>query len=327
MKTTLNYLLELNTLSREQARQLMLDIGTGTLNNAHVASLLTVLLMRPVALEELHGFKDGLLELCVPFKVDHPAIDLCGTGGDGKNTFNISTLASFVVAGAGYKVAKHGNYGVSSTSGSSNVMEYFGYRFTNDASTLKKQFDRSGICFLHAPLFHPALKHVAGVRKQIGVRTFFNMLGPLVNPAQPKYRLTGVYNLELGRLYHYLMQQGELQYKVVHSLGGYDEISLTSLIKCFGQDGETILEPENLGFEYVTEDELWGGATVEDAARIFIAVLEGEGNVTQNNVVLANAAMAIQCMEPNKTFDECRYLATESLNKKLALQTFRNLVA
>jgi len=327
MKAVLNNLIELQTLTRTEAYELMKNIGTGVVNEAHLASLLTVLMMRPLTLDELHGFRGALLELCVPFKPDMPTIDLCGTGGDGKNTFNISTLASFVVAGCGYKVTKHGNYGVSSASGSSNVMEHYGYKFTNDRNILLKQLDAYNICFLHAPLFHPALKHVANVRKQMGIKTFFNMLGPLVNPAQPAYRLTGVFNLELARLYHYLLQQDSVNYKVLHDLNGFDEISLTGMVKVYSKNDENIFRPAEFGFNPKTENELFGGDTVKDAAEVFIAVLENKGTAAQQDVTVANAAMAIQCIEAESTYSACCAKARESLLSGKALQSFKSLVA
>jgi anthranilate phosphoribosyltransferase len=327
MKAILNNLIELQTLSRKDAYQLMKDIGTGAFNEAHIASLLTVLMMRPLTLDELHGFREALLELCVPFNPDRPTIDLCGTGGDSKNTFNISTLASFVVAACGYKVTKHGNYGVSSASGSSNVVEYLGYKFTNEEDVLQKQLDNHNICFLHAPLFHPALKHVAHVRKQMGIKTFFNMLGPLVNPAQPEYRLTGVFNLELARLYHYLLQQDDVSYRVLHDLNGYDEISLTGLVKVYSKSDEQILDPAELGFDPITEKKLFGGETVKEAAAIFIEVLENKGTSIQQDVVVANAAMAIQCIESTFPFSDCIAKAREAIVSGKALQTFKSLIA
>ena len=327
MKAILNDLIELQTLSRKESYELMKDIGTGAFNDAHIAALLTALMMRPLTLDELHGFREALLELCVPFDPDMATIDLCGTGGDGKNTFNISTLSSFVVAASGYKVTKHGNYGVSSASGSSNVMEYFGYKFTNDESVLKKQLAEHNICFLHAPLFHPALKHVANVRKQMGIKTFFNLLGPLVNPAQPAYRLTGVFNLELARLYHYLLQQDAGSYKVLHDLNGYDEISLTGLVKVYSKEGEQILSSEVLGFAQKQASELFGGDTVKEAAEIFMSVLENKSTATQQDAVIANSAMAIHCIEAEHSFAECAAKAKEAIVSGKALKTFKSLVA
>lgn len=327
MKAILNNLIELQTFSRKEAYELMKNIGTGAFNEAHIAALLTVLMMRPLTLDELHGFREALLELCVPFNADEPTIDLCGTGGDGKNTFNISTLSSIVVAACGYKVTKHGNYGVSSASGSSNVMEYYGYKFTNDESVLKKQLDACNICFLHAPLFHPALKHVANVRKQMGIKTFFNMLGPLVNPAKPAYRLTGVFNLELARLYHYLLQQDTGSYKVLHDLNGYDEISLTDLVKVYSKDGEQVFSAEELGFKQREASELFGGDTVKEAAEIFMSVLENKNTAAQQEVVIANAATAIQTIESQLSFADCAAKAKEAIVSGKALKTFKSLVA
>ena len=253
-------------------------------------------------------------------------IDIVGTGGDGKDTFNISTLACFVTAGAGVKVTKHGNYGVSSISGSSNVLEAIGYKFTNDNSILQKQLEDAGLCFLHAPLFHPAMKTVAPIRKELGVRTFFNMLGPIVNPAFPKYQLLGVYNLELLRLYNYLLQEGKQQYVIVHSLDGYDEISLTSPFKMVSSQEEQIMHPEQLGFNTLNDTDLYGGDSVQAAAAIFINILEGKGTDAQNNAVCANAAMAIHCVHPNRSIEESVAMAKESIASKKALNVYKKLV-
>lgn len=315
-------------LSRVEAYELMNSIGKGEHNEAHLASLLTVWMMRPVVLDELRGCMDALVELSVPFDPGADVIDLCGTGGDGKNTFNISTLTSFVVAAAGYKVAKHGNYGVSSVSGSSTVMEHFGYTFTNDQDTLKRQLDNYNICFLHAPLFHPALKHVGNVRRQLGMRTIFNMLGPLVNPARPKYRLTGVFGLELGRLYNYLLQEDQdLRYTIVHSLDGYDEISLTGRVKLYKPEGETVCTPEELQFTTITEADIYGGATKEEAAAVFLSILEGKGTEAQTSVVAANTAAAIRTVEPGISLSDANTKAREILLSGKALETFKKLLA
>jgi anthranilate phosphoribosyltransferase len=327
MKATLSHLIELQTLSRPEAYALMKGIGTGAFNEAHLASLLTVLMMRPLTLDELRGFREALLELCVPFTADFPSIDLCGTGGDGKNTFNISTLASFVVASCGYKVTKHGNYGVSTVSGSSNVMEYFGYKFTSDSSILQGQLAANNICFLHAPLFHPALKQVANVRKQMGIKTFFNMLGPLVNPARPAYQLTGTFNLELARLYHYLLQQDDVRYSVLHDLNGYDEISLTGPVKIYTKEGDRVFISEESGFKPKKASELKGGETVKEAAEIFIAVLENKGTMAHQDVVVANAGMAIQCIEPSFSFSKCTDMAREALLSGKTLRTFKSSIS
>ncbi|HEY4336227.1 MAG TPA: anthranilate phosphoribosyltransferase, partial [Puia sp.] len=248
MKKILQYLFEHKSLSREQSRDVLTRIARGEFNDSELAAFITVYLMRSITIEELQGFRDALLELCIRVDLDgQETIDIVGTGGDGKNTFNISTLSCFIVAGTGYKVAKHGNYGASTISGSSNVMEQLGYKHKNDPGQLRKEIDEAGICFLHAPLFHPALKAVGPIRKALGIRTFFNMLGPMVNPAFPKFQLVGVYNLEMARVYNYLLQQAEGQFTIIHSLDGYDEISLTGDTKVITQDGERIMTPEQLG--------------------------------------------------------------------------------
>jgi anthranilate phosphoribosyltransferase len=232
--------------------------------------------------------------LCVNIDLGvYNAIDLCGTGGDGKNTFNISTLSSFVTAGAGVAVAKHGNYGVSSISGSSNVLEALGVQFSNDSDYLRRCMDQAGICILHAPLFHPAMKQMAPIRKELGIKTFFNMLGPMVNPAFPPNQMVGVFSLELARLYGYLYQEGTKRYAVVHDLAGYDEISLTGPVKVIERDTESIRSPREMGMEQVTEQSLFGGNTVEDSARIFLDILHQKGTKAQQQVVVANAGLAI----------------------------------
>ena len=283
--------------------------------------------MRSITIDELQGFRDALMELCVPVKLDgHQVLDIVGTGGDGKNTFNISTLSSFVVAGTGNKVAKHGNYGATSISGSSNVMEQLGYKFTNNQDVLKKQIEEANICFLHAPLFHPALKIVAPIRKNLGVRTFFNMLGPMVNPAIPEYQLVGVFNLEMARIYNYLLQQTGKSFTIIHSLDGYDEISLTSDAKVITNKGEKIFTPEDLGKRPVSPEDIHGGNTVEEAAKIFLKILKGEGTWAQNAVVIANAAMALQCIGKYKDYEVCYSIAVESLESGAALQSLNKLV-
>lgn len=304
-----------------------MNIARGQYNNSQMAAFMTAYCMRSITVDELEGFRDAMLELCLPIDLGtNDLIDLCGTGGDGKDTFNISTLASFVVAGAGYKVAKHGNYGVSSGCGSSNVMEYLGYRFTNDTDQLKRNADEANICFLHAPLFHPAMKTVAPIRKELGVKTFFNMLGPLVNPAKPLNQLVGVFNLELARVYAYLYQKSDANYTIVNALEGYDEVSLTCDFKTFSADGEKINTVEDLGFEKLNPREIAGGETVSESAAIFSNVLKGDGTSAQNNVVLANAALAIRTINPEKTFADCYYEAEEALLSKKALISFNRLI-
>ena len=328
MKKILNFLFEHKTLSRDAAKDVLLNISKGMYNEHEITSFMTVYLMRSITIEELQGFRDALLELCV--KVDlngHETMDIVGTGGDGKNTFNISTLACFIVAGAGQKVSKHGNYGASSISGSSNVMEQLGYAFKNSNDQLLKEVEAANICFLHAPLFHPALKTVGPIRKNLGVRTFFNMLGPMVNPANPAFQLVGTFNLEMARIYNYLLQQSDRPFTIIHSLDGYDEISLTNDTKVITQQGEKIMTPEQLGKRTVTAAAIYGGNSVEEAAKIFITILKGEGSWAQNAVVLANAAMALHCTEKYNSYDEAYAAAVESLESGKANQALKKLVA
>lgn len=327
MKKILQYLFEHKTFSREKAKEILLQMSSGQFNDAEIASFITVFLMRSITIEELQGFRDALLELCVPVDMKGRAVmDIVGTGGDGKNTFNISTLSCFIVAGAGQQVAKHGNYGASSVSGSSNVMEQLGYRFKNNVDELNKELDQTNICFLHAPFFHPALKVVAPIRKQLGVRTFFNMLGPMVNPAAPAYQLVGVYNLEMARIYNYLLQETGKAFTVIHSLDGYDEISLTNDTKVITNEGEKILTPEQLGKRMVMPEDIYGGNTAEEAARLFIKIIKGEGSWAQNAVVLANAAMALFGTGKYTSYDNAYAAAIESLESKKAYQTLEQLI-
>ncbi len=283
--------------------------------------------MRSITIEELTGFRDALLELCIPVNFEgYNHIDLCGTGGDGKNTFNISTLASFVVAGAGGRVAKHGNYGVSSACGSSNVMEYLGYEFTNDVDKLRRDIETAGICVLHAPKFHPAMKNVAPVRKKLGVKTFFNMLGPMVNPSFPKHQLVGVFSLELARFYNYLYQQSDKRYVILHSLDGYDEISLTGSFKMINNEAEQILQPNDIGMQQLQQEQLFGGDTIPEAAKIFVDILEGNGTEAQNNAVIANAAMAVNCLNEGQSIADSVAAAKESLISGKAYKAFKTLL-
>jgi anthranilate phosphoribosyltransferase len=328
MKQILDHLFDQKTLSRQEAKEILKDIAIGKYNNSQMAAFMIAFCMRSITVHELEGFRDAMLDLCLNAELDdYELVDLCGTGGDGKNTFNISTLASFVVAGAGYKVAKHGNYGVSSGCGSSNVMEYLGYKFTNDQSTLRKNIETAGICFLHAPLFHPAMKNVAPIRRELGVKTFFNMLGPMVNPAQPKNQMVGVFSLELARLYAYLYQKSDKNYTILHALEGYDEVSLTCDFKTFTNRGEHINSLNALGFEKIDASAIAGGDTVEDSAKIFMHVLNGTGSDEQNNVVLSNAAIAINTIKPQCSFADCFYEAEMSLKNKKALSCFQKLVS
>lgn len=327
MKEILNFLFDHKTLTREDAQKVMNNMATGRYNDAEIASFISVYLMRSVTVDELSGFRDALLDHCKRIDLsDFNTIDVCGTGGDEKNTFNISTLTAFVIAGAGYHVAKHGNYSVSSSCGSSNVLEYHGYQFTNDEDQLKKQLNRAGICFLHAPLFNPAMKNVAPVRKNLRIKTFFNMLGPMVNPSFPQNQMVGVFSLDVCRLYNYMYQQTNKNYCIVHALDGYDEISLTSPFKIYTQDQDRIIAPEELGFKKVEPNEIAGGSTVEEAASLFIQILRGEGSTSQNNAVLANALFGIKCLEPDKNWEECCIIAKKSLMEGKALKAFERLI-
>ncbi len=328
MKKILNHLFENKTFSKDEAQRILTSIALGEFNSSQIAAFITAYGMRNITVEELQGFRDAMLDLCLKINfTDFELVDLCGTGGDGKDTFNISTLASFVVAGAGHKVAKHGNYGVSSGCGSSNVMEYLGYSFTNDESKLKRSLEQAGICFLHAPLFNPAMKTVAPIRKELGVKTFFNMLGPMVNPAQPKNQIVGVFSLELARLYAYLYQQTDKNYTIIHAVDGFDEVSLTCDFKTFNKKGEALNKVADLGFEEISEKDIQGGDSVESSAEIFTNILNGKGTDAQMNVVLSNAALAIQTIKQDAMFADCYYEAEQSLMGKKALESFKKLVA
>jgi anthranilate phosphoribosyltransferase len=328
MKKILQTLFAYKTLSRADAKDVLLNIGKGVYNEHEITAFMTVYLMRSISIEELQGFRDALMELCVPVDLgDVDTMDIVGTGGDGKNTFNISTLACFIVAGAGQKVAKHGNYGATSISGSSNVMEQLGYRFSNDSARLKKEVETAGITFMHAPLFHPALKIVAPIRKNLGVRTFFNMLGPMVNPANPAYQLVGVFSQEMGRIYNYLLQPTGKPFTIIHSLDGYDEISLTNDTKVITQHGERIMTPEQLGKRFVSESDIRGGDTVEASAKIFKRIISGEGTWAQNAVVLANAAMALSCTGKYPDYESAYLAAVDSLESGKAYQSLNQLIA
>lgn len=327
MKTILSKLIEQQYLTKAEASEVLVQIANNSYNASQMAAFLTVFMMRPISVEELAGFQEALLDLAV--KVDlseFNTIDLCGTGGDGKNTFNISTLTSFIVAGTGNKVAKHGNYGVSSVSGSSNMLEFLGYKFTNDETVLKRQMERANICFLHAPLFHPAMKAVGPVRKELGVKTFFNMLGPLVNPSRPQNQMVGVFNLEVARIYNYLLQKTNTNYGIVYSLDGYDEIALTSGFKLFTKENEQLITPEELGLKRLNQSDIFGGNTVKEAAEIFSSILNGAGTDAQNNTVLANAAFALKIIDNKKSFETAFEEAKDSLFGLKAKESLHKLV-
>lgn len=328
MKQVLNRLFEHQSLSRTEAAEVMTNIAGGKYNDAEIAAFISVYIMRSIELDEVLGFREALLNMAVKVDLsDFDPIDIVGTGGDGKNTFNISTCSCFVVAGAGYKVAKHGNYGATSVSGSSNVLEYYGAKFTTNNDTLRRSLETSGFAYLHAPLFNPAMKNVAPVRKNLGVRTFFNILGPLISPARPHYQCLGVYNLKMMRLYNYIYQNLGVNYCIVHSLDGYDEVSLTDNTKMINNSGEYILSPEKMGFEKLEQKALWGGDTIDEAAQIFINVLNNSATSAQRDVVIANAAFAIQTRCPEKTLTTCIGEARESLVSGKAKQSFESFIA
>lgn len=326
MRYIISHLTAHKTLSSEEAKQILSDIASGVYSEIEMASFLTIFLMRSVTVEELSGFRDALLDHCLRIDLKQKnLIDLCGTGGDGKDTFNISTTASFISAGAGAKVSKHGNYAVSSSCGSSNILEHFGYKFTNNEKNLQEQIDKAGICFLHAPLFNPAMKNVAPVRKSLRVKTFFNMLGPMVNPAFPNKQIVGVFSLDLARLYGYIYQKSNKDFVILHSLDGYDEISLTGPFKTISNKAENLLSPSDLGLKTLSMDDIKGGTGVAESAVIFENVLTGKGTEAQNSVVLTNAAYALQCYF-DKDFNESFAMAKESLFSGAAKKSFDQLI-
>lgn len=327
MKEILNQLYQHKRLSKSQAKQILIDIAAEKYNDAHLASFMTVFMMRPITANELAGFREALKELAIQVDLsEFNTIDIVGTGGDGKDTFNISTLTSFIVAGTGQKVAKHGNYSVSSKSGSSDMLESFGYEFTNDETTLKSHLEKANICFLHAPKFHPAMKAVGPTRKALALKTFFNMLGPLVNPSSPQNSMLGTFNLEVARLYNYILQEEDSNYGIVHALDGYDEISLTSGFKLFTKHGEQLINPEDLGQQRILQSDIYGGDSVEAAAKIFKTILNGNGTKAQNNVVLTNAAFALKIIDSSKSFDDAFEEAKDSLFGGKAKQCLERLV-
>ena len=322
MREILNHLFEHKTLTRLEAEKVLTNIAQGNYSESEIAAFLTVYLMRSITVDELTGFRDALLNLCIRIDLsEFEPMDVCGTGGDGKDTFNVSTLTTFVLAGAGIKIAKHGNYGVSSTCGSSNILEHFGYKFSTDSDKLKNEIDKTGVCFLHAPLFN-----VAPVRRALKIKTFFNMLGPMVNPSFPSKQLIGVYSLELARLYNYLYQQSSMKYMIIFSLDGYDEVSLTSDFKYILNGVEQIVSPEALNYKRSIQSELSGGKSVPEAADLFMKILKGEGTRTQNDVVTANSQMALKCYYPFKSFEECREIASESISNGKAYKSFIKLI-
>ena len=326
MKNILNRLINHEILSKNEAKEVLVNISSGSYNASQIASFMTVYMMRSITIEELAGFREALLELCIPIDFSaYNTIDLCGTGGDGKDTFNISTLASFIVAGAGIKVAKHGNYGVSSISGSSNVMEKVGVKFTSNIDFLQKSIEKTNIAILHAPHFHPAMKNVGPIRKELGVKTFFNMLGPMVNPSFPKNQMVGVFSLELARMYAYLYQNTSTNYSILYGLNGFDEVSLSDDVKIISNATEQILKPSDFKLPECQLATIKGGTTIDESAKIFYDVISGKGTTAQNNVVCANAAVAIQTVEKSN-YDEALAKAQESLASGKALEILNKLI-
>lgn len=328
MKQILNRLFSHQYLDRQEAKDILSHMAAGEYNESQIAAFISVYLMRSISIDEFMGFTDALLDLRT--NVDalraYDPIDIVGTGGDNKNTFNISTLSCFTVAAAGYKVAKHGNYGATSVSGASTVMEQHGVKFTTDISKLEESLDKVNIAYLHAPLFNNALKVVAPVRKALGVRTFFNMLGPVVNPICPKKQMLGVFNLKMARMYFYMYQQTDVDYAIVHGLDGYDEISLTGDFKIITKQTETIYTPEELGFDRYAEADLDGGATLEDAAAIFDDVVNNTATKAQKNAVIINSAFAIQTIKPELSIDDCIAQATEAIDSGRLKNTFHKFL-
>jgi len=326
MKKILNRLTQYETLTENESRNIIIDISEGKLNTSQISSFLTIFMIRNITIEELNGFRKALIELSLKIDLkEFDPIDLCGTGGDEKDTFNISTLASFVTAGSGVKVAKHGNYGVSSSCGSSNVLEYLDLKFNNDSDKIRKAVDKANICFLHAPLFHPAMKNVAPVRKELGLKTFFNMLGPMVNPSMPEKQVVGVYNLELARIYNYLYQTTDINYNIIHSIDGYDEISLTKGTKVYSRESEFILGSEDFNLKDIDSKNIIGGKDIKSSSKIFMDVLNGKGSNDQENVVCANASLAI-AISKDISIIEAFNQAKESIKTKNALKCFNDLI-
>jgi anthranilate phosphoribosyltransferase len=328
MKNILNRLFEGEKLSREEARESLVKIGMGAVDHYQIASFLTVFRMRPIAGPELSGFREAMMDLALQVDLtDQDAIDIVGTGGDGKNTFNISTLSCFVVAGAGYKVTKHGNIAVSSSSGSSDVLQQLGYQFSNDVDKLKHDLEKGNFCYMHAPLFHPSMRFVAPIRKGLSFKTFFNILGPLANPSRPSHQLAGVYCEELMPLYTEALEDARIRHAVVFSDDGYDEISLTGPVKVTGTGIHKTYQPEAFNFKKITPTDLYGGNSIKEAASLFLKIIQGDGGPEQAATVCANAGMAIHILNPEKSLSDCVALARESLESGAAFQKLQKVCA
>lgn len=327
MKTVLEKIISRAPLSKAEARQCMLSIGNGESNDAQTVAIITGIQMRGLQLDELMGFREALLELALPMKFDvGDSIDVCGTGGDGKNTFNISTCTAFVLASLGYKVVKHGNYGVSSLCGSSNVLESLGYTFTNDRDSLQQQLDEANICFMHAPLFHPALKAVAPLRKALGIATFFNSMGPLVNPAHPTHQLTGTYSLELAKQYQHALKDERKEFTVLHGMDGFDELTFIGVTRILGQQRDELLGGNPLQ-ESIALSEISGGDTVEASAKILTDLLSGRGTQQQNVVLAGNVALALQTFTTEKTFEQAFAEGYEAVLSGKAITHLKKIAA
>ena len=326
MKSSFELLCHGHSLSETESYQLFQEIFENKLNNSQISAIMAFYIARPITVNELMGFRKALLEMCISVKLEKEAMDVCGTGGDQKNTFNISTLSALVIAASGIPVAKHGNNGSSSVSGSSDILNYLGYQFKTNSDELNNELNKHNVCFMHAPLFHPALKNVATQRKEFGVKTFFNMLGPLVNPANITFKYIGVYGLELARLYNYMFQLDNSKYSIVHSLDGYDEVSLTSPFKYISNTTEKIITPESIGFSMLEQEAIFGGITIKDNATIFLNVLQNQSTISQKNVVVANSAMAMYGYNPIKTIEECVSICTETIESKAAYNLFKQLI-
>ncbi len=323
IKDTLQKLFTQEQLTKAEAEEALRAIAKGEVNEFQTTALLTCFQMRPITGEELAGFRAAMIEFALPIDFSEmDTIDIVGTGGDGKNTFNISTTSSFVVAGAGYKVAKHGNVGVSSICGSSNVLEHLGYKMTNDPDQLKRYLDKANFCHMHAPLFHPAMKHVIGIRRGLKVKTFFNLLGPLLNPSRPKRQLSGVYSADILPLYKAVFEDMGIEYKVIYAEDGYDEISLTGPFQIRSNRLDGKITPAKT----YDPTELHGGETIPESANILTTILAGKGTEAQHQVVCANAGQAIQCFKPSTSIEDCIAEADEAIRSGRAIQMLKNLV-
>ena len=327
MKHYLSKLISGESLTIIESEEALIKIGSGEVNSAQIASFLMGIQQKGIQVQELVGFRNAMLNLALTLDLsEFDAMDVCGTGGDGKDTFNISTTAAFVVAGAGQKVAKHGNHGVSSAVGSSTVLEYLGVKFSNDSAFLTDKIEKVGMCYLHAPLFHPAMRFVGPVRKELGIKTFFNILGPLLNPAKIQKQLTGVFDLKTFDLYYELFLQSSVKFGIVHALDGYDEVSLTGNFKFGNRNKVEIGQPKDLGFEKCSPEELSGGKTLEESAKVMVDVLKNEGSIAQKNAVLANAALALS-VSNEVSIEEGLTKALESLESGAAFSCLKGLIA